>query len=92
MNRLPAPGEGPGRPDVPFERLPMPGRQAVLIAALVIGLLMLGMQLWLLTVALEMFLRGDGEDIWGLAVASGVVFLGGLFTVRLLNRRPRLER
>lgn len=77
---------------MPFERLPMPGRQAVLIAALVIGLLMLGMQLWLLTVALEMFLRGDGEDIWGLAVASGVVFLGGLFTVRLLNRRPRLER
>lgn len=64
----------------------------MLIAALVIGLLMLGMQLWLLTVALEMFLRGDGEDIWGLAVASGVVFLGGLFTVRLLNRRPRLER
>lgn len=70
----------------------MPGRQALLLAALIIGLLMLGMQLWLLTVALDLYLSGDGDVIWGVALASGTLFAGGLFAIWLLSRRPRVVR
>jgi hypothetical protein len=70
----------------------MPGRQALLLAALVIGLMMLGIQLWLLTVALELFLSAEGKDIWGLALVSGLVFAGGLLTTWLLSRRPQVTR
>ena len=67
----------------------MPGRQALLMAALALGLLMLGIQLWLLTVALELFLSGEGNEIWGLALVSGVVFGGGLLATWLLSRKPK---
>jgi hypothetical protein len=70
----------------------VPGREALLTAALLIGLLMLGIQLWLLTVALDRFLAGDGADVWGLAIASVLVFGGGLVTLRLLSRQPRVGR
>ena len=80
-------------PRAPFARQEViPGREAALLAALVIGLLMLGIQLWMLTVALELFLAGDGEDIWQLAIGSGLVVVGGLLMVRLLSRRPRVGR
>lgn len=69
---------------------PTPGRQAVVMAALTIGLLMMGIQLWLLTVSLELYLAGDGERCWLLAVVSGAIFLGGLLMLRMLDRRPRL--
>jgi uncharacterized protein DUF6755 len=70
-----------GLPIAYSARRPLPGREALLLAGLVIGLLMLGIQLWLLTVALEMFLGGDGEDVWGLALISGLVFAGGIIAV-----------
>jgi hypothetical protein len=70
----------------------MPGRQALLLAALIIGLIMMAIQLWLLTVALELYLAGDGDHVWGLAIGSGIVFGGGLFAVWLLSRRPSWER
>ena len=68
----------------------MPGRQALLLGALLLGLIVLAIQLWLLTVALELYLSGEGEEIWGLALVSGVVFAGGLVAVRLLSRGPRV--
>lgn len=80
------------QPDVQEERPPLPGRQALLLAALLIGFLLMGLQLWLLTVALEMYLGGHGDGIWLLAVASGLVFAGGLLALRLLDRRPRFRR
>lgn len=70
------------------ERSPAPGRMAVVLAALMIGLLLMGIQLWLLTVALELYLGGHGRQVWQLGLASGLIFLGGLLTLRLLGRRP----
>lgn len=90
-NRTPA-DASPHRPDAPYERLPMPGRQALLLAALIFGLIMMAIQLWLLTVALELYLAGDGDHVWGLAVGSGIVFGGGMLAVWLLSRRPYWER
>jgi hypothetical protein len=80
------------QPDVPADRPPPPGQQALLLAALLIGFLLMGIQLWLLTVALDLYLAGEGRDVWRIAAASGVVFLGGLLALRLLGRRPRVRR
>src|SRR4029078_9217160 len=51
---------------------PLPGREALLLAAFLLALLMLGLQLWLLTIALGLYLGGDGDNIWALALVSGV--------------------
>ena len=72
-----------------FERTPPPGQQAVVLAALMIGLLLMGIQLWLLTVALELYLAGAGRQGWLLALVSILIFLGGVLMLRLLGRRPR---
>ena len=71
------------------DRAPAPGQQAVVLAALLLGLLLMGLQLWLLTVALDLYLGGSGRQVWLLALVSGVIFLGGLLTLRVLDRRPR---
>lgn len=67
-----------------------PGRAAVLLAALLVGLLLMGMQLWLLTVALDLYLGGQGRQIWLLALVSGAIFVGGVVMLAVLGRRPRL--
>jgi hypothetical protein len=72
------------------EHSPPPGQLAVVMAALMIGLLLMGTQLWLLTVALELYLGGHGREVWLLALVSGAIFAGGLTMVRLLGRRPRM--
>jgi hypothetical protein len=81
-------GEG-GQGPIPL--IP-PGQDALSAAALVVGLLLMAMQLWLLTVALELFLSGQGRDVWPLAVISGGIFAGGLGILRLLRRRPGIRR
>jgi hypothetical protein len=80
------------QPDVPVDRPPSPGRQALLLAALLVGLLLMGLQLWLLTVALDLYLGGAGDQVWLLALISGLVFLGGVLALRVLGRRPRFGR
>ncbi len=94
MTRPPTHGRSlSGTPNVPLALASgLPGRQALLTAALVIGLVMLSIQLWLLTVALELFLSGDGDTVWGLAIASGLVVAGGLLATWLLSRRPEIRR
>lgn len=77
------------QPDVHVERAPPPGRQALVLAALLIGFLLMAIQLWLLTVALDLYLGGFGDEVWLLAAVSGLVFAGGLIALRLLERRPR---
>lgn len=67
---------------------PPPGQLQVVQAALAIGVLLMGIQLWLLTVALELYLGGEGGRTWGLALASGAIFLGGLLILGVLRRRP----
>jgi hypothetical protein len=64
----------------------------LVMAALAIGLLLMGLQLWLLTVALELYLSGDGGRVWQLALVSGAIFAGGLAMLALLRRRPRIRR
>jgi len=62
------------------------------MAALAIGLLLMAIQLWLLTVALELFLSGQGRDVWPLALISGCIFAGGLAMLWLLRRSPGIRR
>lgn len=64
-----------------------PGLQSLLLAALAIGILMLSLQLWLLTVALDLFLAGRGGEVWSLAFVSGLIFTGGFVALRLLSGR-----
>ena len=71
---------------------PAPGQPAIVLAALTIGILLMGIQLWLLTVALELYLAGDGGRVWQLALTSGGIFLGGLAMLWLLGRRPEVRR
>jgi hypothetical protein len=80
------------QPDVPADRPPPPGRQALLLAALLIGFLLMALQLWLLTVALDLYLAGEGRGLWRIALASLVVFLGGVLALWLLRREPRRRR
>lgn len=74
------------------DRSPPPGQVAVVMAALMLGLLLMGTQLWLLTVALELYLGGHGRQVWLLAVVSGLIFVGGLLVLKILGRRPHLTR
>jgi hypothetical protein len=68
-----------------------PGRRSLLLAAVMIGVLLLAIQLWLLTIALDLFLGGRGAEIWSLAIVSGLIFAGGVVAYRVLrsNAPPR---
>ncbi len=80
------------RPDEAVDLPPPPGQMALVLAALTIGILLMGMQLWLLTIALELYLAGEGGRVWQTALVSGAIFLGGLLMLRLRRRRPRVRR
>ncbi len=75
-----------------IERKPSPGQVAVVLTALVIGILLMAIQLWLLTIALELYLAERGAFLWLMAVISGLVFLGGLLMLHMLNRHPSSPR
>jgi Co/Zn/Cd efflux system component len=71
-----------------IERRPPPGQVAVVLTGLALGILLMAIQLWLLTIALDRYLAGQGTDTWLLAVISGLVFLGGVLVLRMLARHP----
>lgn len=73
-----------------IERRPPPGQIAIVLTSLALGILLLGIQLWLLTIALDRYLAGQGNDTWVLAIISGLVFLGGLLMLRMLASHPHL--
>lgn len=79
-----------GRVELDADQPPV-GQMPIVAAALVIGILLMSIQLWLLTVALDMYLADKGADVWRIAVISGLIFLGGLGMLRLLRRRPRVH-
>ena len=83
---------GRKRPDETVNQPPPPGQMTLVLAGLTIGLLLMGIQLWLLTIALDLYLGGAGARIWQLALVSGLIFLGGLLMLRLLGRRARVRR
>jgi hypothetical protein len=66
-----------------------PGREALVMAAVAIGVILLAIQLWLLTVALDIYLAGERGQLWVLALLSGLVFIGGLAAIRVIARRTR---
>ncbi|MBV9170748.1 MAG: hypothetical protein JOZ81_11745 [Chloroflexi bacterium] len=69
---------------------PPPGQDAIVAAGLTIGILLLGIQLWLLTVALDLYLAGHGDQVWSLALVSALIFAGGLSVIWILRRRPHV--
>ncbi|HUE75739.1 MAG TPA: phage holin family protein [Chloroflexota bacterium] len=80
------------RPEESVSQPPPPGQMPVVMAALSLGVLLMGVQLWLLTVALELYLAGHGSQIWPAALLSGAIFLGGILMLWLLRSRPRQPR
>jgi hypothetical protein len=68
--------------------VPQPGQIPIVLAGLPIGVLLMGVQLWLLTVALDLYLGGAGGQIWLLALVSGLIFAGGLLVLWVLRQRP----
>lgn len=75
------------RPRPPHEDPVTPGRQAIVLMMLAIGLLLLAGQLWLLTVALDLYLAGRGGTIWIACLLSGLIFAGGALVLRVLERQ-----
>ncbi len=57
----------------------------ILATALLLGLVLMAIQLWILTVALDLLLGGRPEGLLRLALASAAVFAGGLVVLRLLR-------
>lgn len=75
-----------------YERRPPPGQMAVVLVGLSIGVLLMAVQLWLLTIALDLYLGGENTlYIWLLVAISGLVFLGGLLMLRVPGYRRRLH-
>lgn len=74
------------------ERMPPVGQSGLATLGLAIGLLLVAIQLWLLTIAFDLYPEGNRGATVGVALSSGLVFIGGLVMLRLLNRRPRRRR
>ena len=70
---------------------PAPGQNGVVMLGLSIGVLLMAVQLWLLTLAFNLFLSGDRAGTLLAAIVSGAIFLGGLLMLWVL-RRSRHER
>lgn len=70
------------------ERLPAVGQLGMVTLGLALGLLLVAIQLWLLTIAFDLYLENERGKTVGVAIASGLVFLGGLGMLRLLDRKP----
>ena len=77
--------------DDPARRPPV-GQSGLVTLGLAIGLLLVTIQLWLLTIAFDLYLEGTRGPTVGVALWSGLVFLGGLLMLRLISRRPRRQR
>ena len=76
----------------PKRAVPPPGEAGLVGAALMIGILLLALQLWILTVALEEFQRHNDERTYILAGISAGIFAGGLAVRWLLRRTPSIRR
>ncbi|HEX5439237.1 MAG TPA: hypothetical protein VFW98_18940 [Gemmatimonadaceae bacterium] len=71
----------------PAVSAPPPGQGPLAMLALAVGLLLMTVQLWLLTLALNLYLAGIREGTIIAAIISGLIFLGGLLVLRLLRHR-----
>jgi hypothetical protein len=63
---------------------------ALVMFGLSIGVLLMTLQLWLLTLAFDLYSSGNRTQTVVIACISGLVFAGGVLMLRLLDRgRPR---
>ncbi len=69
-------------------RHPAVGQTGVVMLGLALGILLMSLQLWLLTLAFDLYLMDEDWDTLLVAVFSGLVFIGGLVMLRLLDRTP----
>ena len=77
------------------EKLPPVGQSGLASFGLAIGLVLVAIQLWLLTIAFDLYLQGERGATVGVAVSSGLVFAGGLLMLRAAQptaRRDGAER
>jgi hypothetical protein len=72
--------------------LPPVGQGGLATFGLAAGLVLVAIQLWLLTIAFDLYLEGERLRTVGVAIGSGLVFLGGLAMLRVLDRRPVRRR
>jgi hypothetical protein len=68
-----------------------PGEGVLLSAAVAMGILLMGMQLWILTVALEQFERHHYREVYALTGFSALIFAGGVAILWMLRRTPRVR-
>ena len=71
------------------ERRPPPGQAGLAMLGLAIGIMLMSIQLWLLTLAFDLYMLEEDTDALLAATVSGLIFLGGLAMLRILDRRPR---
>lgn len=85
-----APLPSGSRETVPAPHRPA-GQSALVLLGLAVGILLMAVQLWLLTLAFNLYLLGERRGTLIAAIVSGVIFLGGLAMLRVLRavRRPR---
>jgi hypothetical protein len=79
--------QGPMAPDEVKPR--RPGEAVVVMTGLIVGLVMMGLQLWLLTLAFDLYLSGERGATLLAAGCSGLIFLGGLLVLWLVMGRGR---
>lgn len=70
---------------------PPPGEGALLSAAVAMGILLMGIQLWILTVALEQFERHRYNEVYALTGISALIFIGGVAILWMLRRTPSVR-
>lgn len=86
--RMPPEESGIAIPTREERRPPIPGQAGVVMLGLSLGILLMGLQLWLLTLAFDLYRSGATGDLVTITFWSGLVFVGGLIMLRLLDRGP----
>ena len=71
---------------------PAPGQSGLVMLGLSVGILLMSVQLWLLTLAVNLYLAGDPGGTLIAAIVSGGIFLGGLLMLWILRRSARRRR
>lgn len=71
---------------------PAPGQNGVVMLGLSVGIVLMAIQLWLLTLAFNLYLSGERGRTLIAAIVSGAIFTGGVAMSWLLRRSARQGR